>query len=81
MVAEWLIFLASSDFEALQDDNGTWYINQYFKVPGESSGRRETVQDSLTHKQALGFVKNFRELSKKSMSLLNRLPEDSSSRP
>ena len=81
MVAEWLIFLADSDYEALQADDGTWYINQYFKVPPEKSLRRETLSDGLTHRQALGFVKNFRELSKKAMSLLNRLPEDSSSRP
>ncbi len=80
MVAEWLIFLADSEFEALQADDGTWYINQYFKVPPEKSPRRETLSDGLTHRQALGFVKNFKELSKKSLSLLNRLPEDSSSR-
>jgi hypothetical protein len=60
----WMELLAASNFEALQDDDGSWYVNQYFEVaPGDL--RRETLFAGLTGAKARNIVKDLLGMAKK----------------
>ncbi|MFL5242517.1 MAG: hypothetical protein ACJ8FY_10450 [Gemmataceae bacterium] len=38
------------EFEALQDDNGSWFVNQY--TPADDCLRRDTLADQLLKEDA-----------------------------
>ncbi len=67
-----ITILAASTYEALQDDDGLWYVNQYFRKSPEDVLRRETLVEGLTHTGARAFVKDFNALSENAEKIRTR---------
>ena len=69
---DWLLKLAASTFEILEDEDESWFVNQYFK---DETGmmRRETVAYALSHTKARQIGKSLNQMSKEAQSVLDRI--------
>lgn len=72
MMGDWMALLAGSDFDVLQNDDGSWYVNQYVEVaPGDR--RRDTIAEGLTKGQAKEVAKGLGEIARKTRNLVDRI--------
>ncbi len=67
---DWLTMLAASAFEILEDEDGSWYVNQYYRKDGLMV--RETLAEGMSHDKARRIATGLNKMSKDAGLVLDR---------